>query len=246
MISKTAMTERVKRLAWKDVGRGLDEDPRLLDHRDERGRNWLHLCCSVDVSAHRELAPADSLRLAAALIDRGIDIDAPAFTEGEWKATPLWYSIARGRNLALAKYLLKRGCDPNHCLWAAVFHDDRKAIRLLIDCGAQVDPRHEEGTPFVAAIGWSRFDAAKLLLELGADVDAVDTKGRTALHQMLAKNSDKKHLRMIVAHGARGDIEDRNGQTATEILRRKRDPELRELAERLRRAGRPARRDLVR
>lgn len=235
-ISKTAMTELVKRFAWRDVARGLDEHPALLRHRDARGRNWLHLCCSVDVRTNRKRKPADAVALAARLLDRGIDIDAPAFTEGDWQATPLWYCIARGRNLALAVHLLERGADPNHCLWAAVYADDLDAIRLLVAHSAAVDPVHEEGTPFVAAIGWSRFAAAELLLALGADVDAVDRKGRTALHQMLAKNSATKHLRMIAAHGARGDIADGSGRTAADIMRRKRDPALRKLAEQLARS----------
>ena len=53
----------------------------------------------------------------------------------------------------------------------------------------------------------------------------------TALHYMLKKQSDIAHLRMVIAHGARGDIPDAAGNTAVDILRRKRDPELRALAE---------------
>jgi len=236
MISKTALTELVKRFAWKDVARGLDDNPKLLAHRDERGRNWLHLCCGVDVRAHKELAPADGVKLASLLLERGIDIDAPAFIEGTWRATPLWYTISRGHNLKLAEFLLKRGCDPNHSLWAAVFKDDLAAIRLLVKYKADVDPDHEEGTPFMGAISWSRFDAAKLLLDFGANVDFVDRKGMTALHYMLGKSSDKKHFRMIVAHGARGDIANAKGVTAAEIMSRKRDPEFREMAAKLRTA----------
>src|SRR5262245_58000277 len=99
MISNTAMVELVKHLRWKEVAAGLDENPKLAGYRDERGRNWLHLCCSIDVKAKSKLNVKDGIRLAGLLLDRGFDINMPAFTEGDWHATPLWYAIGRGRNL---------------------------------------------------------------------------------------------------------------------------------------------------
>lgn len=238
MISKTRMTELVKQLAWKDVAKGLDENPKLVGYRDERGRNWLHLCCSINLPDHPKLKAADSIKLASLLLDRGFGIDAPAFTEsgGTWHATPLWFAIGRGRNLALAEFLLKRGCNPNHCLWAAGFANDLDAIRLLAKHGAVIDAGHEDGTPLMGAIGWSRFAVAKVLLDLGADVDQLDKSGDTALHKMLKKDSEKEHFRMIVAHGARGDIRNKKGETAAEIMARKRDPEFKALASKLKKA----------
>lgn len=234
MISKTSLTELVKRFAWRDVARALDEIPTLLGHRDERGRNWLHLCCSIDLTTHEKLKAPDSIKLATLLLERGINVDEPAFTEGNWHATPLWYAVGRGHNIKLAEFLLKRGCDPNHCLWAAVHNGDFDAMRMLVEFGAEVDASHPDGTPFIGAIKWSRFAAAETLLELGADIDQRDDKGMTALHYMLAKNSAKEHFRMIVAHGARGDIQNRKGQTAAELMNRKRDPDFHDMAARLR------------
>jgi ankyrin repeat protein len=162
-----------------------------------------------------------------------LDIDEAAFREGSWQATPLWYAVARGENLTLARHLLERGADPNHCLWAAAFREDLPAIRLLVASGAEVDPVTEDETPFLAAVKTSHFRAAKALLELGADVDFQDRHGMTALHYMLRKGSDKRHLQMVVAHGARLDLANREGATAAEIMRRKRDPALRRLASRV-------------
>jgi len=233
VISKTAMTELVKQFRWKDVESGLDENPALTGYRDERGRNWLHLCCSVDVKAKPKLRVKDSITLAGRLLDRGFDIDMPAFTEGPWHATALWYAIGRGRNLELAKYLLKRGCDPNHCLWAAVHNNDYDAMRLLVRHGAAIDAVVEDTTPFLGAISWSRFEGARVLLELGADVNFQDSKKMTALHYMLKKGSDKTYLRMIVDHGARGDLQNKGGVTAAQIMMKKRDPDYRAMAGRL-------------
>ncbi len=233
MVSKTRMNALVRSFEWKAVRDGLAETPELVTHRDERGRNWLHVCCSahpVDTKAARA-----SVRTADALLDLGIDIDEPAFLEGEWKATPLWYAVGRGRNLVLAKHLLELGCNPDYALWAACFNDDVDAIRLLVHNGATVDDPAVDETPFIAAVKVSHFGPAEVLLELGADVDTRDGNGMTALHYMLRKNSDKAHVRMLVDHGARGDIPDPRGVTAADAMGRKRDPEFKRMAEELRR-----------
>src|SRR5262249_14245241 len=136
-------------------------------------------------------------------------------------------------NLALAEYLLGRGCTPNHCLFAAAFNDDIPAIRLLVRCGADLDELAEDETPFLGAIKTSHFGPAELLLELGADPNYRDRHGMTALHYMLKKGSDKKHFTMLLAHGARLDIGNAQGVTAIDILSRKKDPAFRRMAEQL-------------
>ena len=113
------------------------------------------------------------MRTADVLLAHGLDIDAEAFTEDAWKATPLWFAVARGRNLALAEFLLDRGCNPNYALWAAAFNDDFAAIGLLVAHGADhrgsrgagrdAVPRGGEGQPLRLRRGQ--------LLGHGADVN---------------------------------------------------------------------------
>ena len=225
MVSKTKMLDLVKTLRWKDVRSGLAETPALLGFRDERGRGWLHLCCGV-----KRFKPRDSIKTAEVLLAAGLEINDAAFTEGEFKATPLWYTIAHGRNIALARFLLERGSDPNHCMWAAAYNDDAAAIRLLFRHGAALDPGHEDATPFLFAIQWSRFAAAEQLLRLGADVDFQGRNNLTALHCMLKKGSDKRYFRMLAKYRPRVDIPNRAGATAADVMRRKRDPFFRDLA----------------
>jgi hypothetical protein len=231
--SKTALAAHVKAFRSQDIDTGLTDRPELVSVRDARGRNWLHLCCSIDIRKRRRDA-AKSVETADVLIAHGLDIDEEAFTEGNWKATPLWFAVGRGCNLVLAKHLLQLGCNPNYALWAAAFNDDVDAIELLVRHGATVDDRAvPEETPFLAAVKVSHFAPAKALLDRGANVDFRDPSGMTALHYMLKKQSDTNHVRMVVEHGARGDIGDAEGVTAIDILRRKRDPELRALGEQL-------------
>ena len=225
------MLPLVQQLRWRDIRTAIRDNPELIGFRDKKGRNWLHLCCSVNIKKRR-LKEENSIRTAEILLKAGLDINRESSSEGEWKATPLWYSIAFSQNLALSEYLLKRGSDPNHCLWAAAYNDDVEAIRLLFRYGAK-DPSTYHTSPFLAAIQWGRFAAAEEFLKLGANVNLQDPKKMTALHYVLKKQSHKKSLRMLIRYGARGDIRNGSGVTAAEIMIRKRDPEFREMAAQL-------------
>ena len=233
MASKTSLTAAIRRFDVDAVSRGLAERPALLDHRDDRGRNWLHLTASISLPEHPALLPEDSIHLARHLLELGLPINGPAFSEGSWQATPLWFAVARGRNPALARWLLESGSSPEHCLWAAAFRDDEAMLGLLIEHGAPLEAVAEGETPFLGAIKVSRFKAARVLLEAGADPDFVDAKGMTALHYMLKKGSAPEHLEMLARYGARGDIPGPDGRTASEILARKRNPACKALAGRL-------------
>ena len=79
----------------------------------------------------------------------------------------------------------------------------------------------------------SHFRAAEALLEGGAGVNFQDSRGMTAIHYMLKKDSDKRHFRMLLRYGARGDLRDEKGNTAGDIMSRKRDPDFRRMANEL-------------
>ncbi len=232
MVSKTSLLDSVRGFRWQEVREGLDARPELTGVTDERGRNWLHHCCGSPLDGRD---PADSIRTADLLRQRGLGLDAPAFREGDWQATPLWFAIGRGQNLALAGHLLDLGANPNFCLFAAAWNHDRAAIRLLLARGADIEEGAARGeTPLLGAVGWSRFGPVEELLIGGADPDARNAKGLTALHMMRGKGSAPGHFAMFVRHGARGDIPGPDGRTAIDILRRKRGPAWRAIADQLR------------
>ena len=224
------MLTLVKDLRAADVRAALVASPALLQVRDQRGRNWLHLACGVNI-AQRKLAPRDSVRTADALLDAGLALDSVAFREDDgFEATPLWYTVAWGRNLELAKHLVARGANARHCLWAAAYNDDPEMVRLLVRHGAPIDGTAENATPLLFALQWSRFASAAELLKLGADPNYRDPKGVTPLHCLLKKGADPKHVRMLIEHGASLDARNAAGKSAEEIIARKRDPAYRRLA----------------
>jgi uncharacterized protein len=204
-----------------DAAAGLvAADPALLRAVDDRRRTPLHFLCG--------LPPAPkggdrATRLARALLEAGADIDAPAFTEGTWHATPLWYAVSRGENLPMARFLLQRGAKPEHCLWAAAFRDNVEVIDLLVKHGATIDPVAEDETPFLSAVKTSHFAAAERLLRHGANVNFQDSKGLTALHYALRKDSAPKHVEMMMRHGADPSRRAKDGKTPLDLVARRRD-----------------------
>ena len=62
------MLPLVKGLQWREVEQALTENPRLIEFRDKRGRNWLHLCCGVNIR-ERKLKASDSVKTADVLLN---------------------------------------------------------------------------------------------------------------------------------------------------------------------------------
>ena len=192
--SKTRLTACVKSFDTGAVVAGLSARPDLVRHTDERGRNWLHLCASVD-ARKRGLEPTDALPLAEALLDFGIDVNAAAFTEGTWRATPLWYAVARGNNIDLARYLLAAGSTPEHCLWAAVYNEDLDMIALLVEAGADPDCRDVRGMTALHYMLKKNSDIRhfRLFAARGARGDIPDRDGRTAAAILRRKRNPAFH-----------------------------------------------------
>jgi hypothetical protein len=65
------MLAMVRSMDWRGVARALQQNADLLKHRDAKGRNWLHLCCGVDIGADQRKA-VDSIKTAEVLVDVGL------------------------------------------------------------------------------------------------------------------------------------------------------------------------------
>jgi len=61
-------------------------------------------------------------------------------------------------------------------------------------------------------------------------VNFQDSHGMSALHYMLKKDSDKRHFRMLLRYGARGDLQNAVGDTAAKIMSKKRDSDFKSMS----------------
>jgi hypothetical protein len=132
--SKTALFEAAKRWNIDAVKTILMAAPALVEASDARGRRALHIACAVNPDTGT-LGEANGIKTVAALLEggAGLEIEVPMDEEeGDFRATPLWYAVARGENLPLVRFLLRHGADASYSLWAAVWRDDDALCRQLL------------------------------------------------------------------------------------------------------------------
>jgi ankyrin repeat protein len=219
-VSKARLLEAVRRLDVEATTALLQRQPSLLQATDRSGRNLLHLACSASCK-DLGVSEAVSVHLVTLLLDSGLDVDS-VLTKDDYPCNSVWFAVARGRNASLVELLVKRGARP--CgLFAAGWHEDLKLVQMLIDLGAAVDERVDDETPFLHCWKNRRLRAARVLLHGGANVNAQDAKGKTALHHAIKKGFETSTLRALVRSGASPDIEDRDGVSPRLLASRKRD-----------------------
>jgi ankyrin repeat protein len=147
------------------VAAGLREDRGLARIVDERGRTALHRCARTN-GEKDGLDVALSLSVARALLGAGADVNAVhdiPDEEGSFKATPLWYAVAWGRNANLVKLLLGAGASPKGCLWACVWANDFEMAKTLVKAGAPLDEVINGQTPLAYATRTKKAAFLKLL-----------------------------------------------------------------------------------
>lgn len=193
--------------------------PKWRSWSEPSGKNALHYLCG-NSSGDGE----SSLAILKLLLKSGLDINSVHRVEDEncdfFPATPLWYAYTRGRNEKLYKYLLKNGADTSNCWWAIAWYDDVAAAKLWLKHGAVIDERPSLNDLFLGAFQWKKMTFAKWLLEQGADVNAREPGGMTAL-TLAVKRKDEDSIRWIVASGGDPDIQDEKGMTARKIAKQK-------------------------
>jgi ankyrin repeat protein len=127
------------------------------------------------------LGEPNGIATVSALLKAGADLEAPApmdEDEGDFRATPLWFAVARGENLTLTQHLLKLGADASYSLWAAVWRDDETLCRELLKSKPRLNLRAHGETPLFYAARLKRLRTLGLLLDAGADPTIADDRGR--------------------------------------------------------------------
>lgn len=143
------------------------------------------------------------VEIVRALLDAGSD--AHGFGDDHRLDVIGWASGAPDdRRREVVGLLLQRGA--RHHIFSAINMGDLEGIRRLVEENPEALDRRmsrfEHGwTPLHLAIDRKRYDILDLLLELGADVEAGDLTGQTAM-TMAMMRSDREAMRRLQAAGA--------------------------------------------
>lgn len=127
------------------------------------------------------------------------------------------FKAIASHDLRILSSALRNGADPNEPkpdwirlrpLHAAVLALDEggsiEALRLLLSHGADVNATHLDiggGTPLLTALFNGRLDAARFLLEAGADPNVVSEEGDSPLRWSV-EEGDHNFARYLITKGA--------------------------------------------
>lgn len=181
--SKTSLFAAAKMWDEASIAAALSQAPQLITATDPQGRTALHLACSVKPGS-AQLAEPHGLKTVTTLLAAGADLEGEVpmdEDEGDFRATPIWYAVARGENLPLVTFLVKRGANASYSLWAAVWRDDDAMCRALLKAKPQLDLQAHGETPVFYAARLQRLKTLALLIEAGANPAIADFKGRDAV-----------------------------------------------------------------
>jgi ankyrin repeat protein len=156
-----------------------------------------------------------------ALKQAGADIDA----HGDKQVTPLQWALLSKSTRGI-EALLDAGADPSApgidgdtVIHLAAMADDPKYLALLLKHEADPNARNAttQTTPIFSALRGGRDAQFAALVAAGADPDAVDRAGNTALHQA-AKYNDPKHALALLEAGADPAVKNVQGVTFQRYL----------------------------
>lgn len=137
------------------------------------------------------------------------------------------------------------GAGATPLMRAAQGHD-LESVRILLDAGALVDARKEDGATVLHAMASARTasdDAAEaierdlldLLLDAGADIEAIGADGQSPMHRA-ARSGNANLVNLLFERGARLDVADEEGRTPFDLVAmpgRANNPEVADLLQRL-------------
>ena len=148
---------------------------------------------------------------------------------GRWETS----DAAENGTLEVVRTLLEAGADPKR--WAMGFHidwgwgwtplhlaarsnPDPDAVSALIEAGAALDARSgtrdsEGNSPLHYAAQNANPAVTAVLLDAGADVNALSRTARTPLHESAAYASDPAAIELLIEAGADENAHDANGYT---------------------------------
>jgi uncharacterized protein len=198
--SRTALFDAAQMWDWSAVAALLDAAPELVAASDPRGHTAIHRACAVKPGSSPELVEPNGIRTVSTLLEAGADLEQAVpmdEDEGDFRATPLWYAVARGENLPLVEFLLGRGANASYPLWAAVWRDDAVVCRALLKSKPELNLKAEGETPIFYAARLKRLATLALLIDAGADPSIPDPAGRDTVEIARLRKLPKEFIEAL-------------------------------------------------
>jgi ankyrin repeat protein len=186
-----------------------------VDAPTNYGETPLHWAASGVNGLHKQV---DLVEFADVLIAHGADVNRKT-GEGRSYKTPLNYA-AESNNLAVAKLLIARGADvegggSSPLSSAGVNGDFVEIAQLLVENGAGVNTPSPTGWyPLQTAAGRGNIKVTNYLLARGADPNAADRAGFTALYAAAGSDYGASTAEALLSHRANPNAKNMHGRTA--------------------------------
>jgi ankyrin repeat protein len=157
------------------------------------------------IDALPDLVNAGDRAAAVELISSGSDVNELS-VDG---TTALHWAVYR-KDLELVQMLLDEDADPNirndygaSPMTVASEHGDFAIMQALVEAGGDIESPNDEGQTLLMAVARTgRLDTAKLLLEKGANANAVESWGGQSALMWAASQQQPEMIALLLEHGA--------------------------------------------
>lgn len=189
-----------------EVNSALAREPQLVNAEDTRDEIYYYTPLSFAVAGGH-------LSLAKSLTSHGAEIQR--------YGVQLLFLASHINNRDVLEWLITNGAradDANSSMWMAT--NDLQILEVLVKAGLSANQTtYSDLTPLHYACRGDKGEhvrKVKMLLELGADVDAIGPKGRSALHYA-SIGGYVDSIKLLLAAGADKNVRDNTGMTALDL-----------------------------